>query len=69
MPNKEEIKVLELNETEAFYLFDFVSKNWFDFIDTIVDKNNMNELEKEIYNILLNLSNKIYALKGGNNAK
>lgn len=69
MPNKEEIKILELNKTEVFYLFNYISKNWFEFIDTIVDKNNMNETEKEIYNILLNLSNKIYALKGESDVK
>lgn len=58
-----EEKILKLNQTEVFYLFDFIQRNWHDFIDTIVDKNNMYRTEKEIYNTLLNLSKKIYSLK------
>lgn len=57
------IKVLELNHTEAFYLYDFVSKNWFDFIDSIVDKENMTDLDKEIKKTLKSLCDKIYTLK------
>lgn len=57
------MKTLELNNTEIFYLKDFVSKEWFKFVDTIVDKNNMNDLDKEIYNTLIQLEEKIQKLR------
>lgn len=62
---KEMKKVLELNNTELFYLEDFISKQWFTFVDTIVDKNNMSDTDKEIYDTLKILANKIRKLRLG----
>lgn len=54
---------LELTHTEAFYLHDFVQKEWFKFLDTIVDKKNMSDLDKEIYKTLKDLADKLYKLR------
>lgn len=57
------MKTLELTHTEAFYLYDFIQREWFKFIDTIVDKDNMSALDKEIDKTLKDLADKIYKLR------
>lgn len=53
------MKTITFNNTELFYLEDFIQKEWFKFVDTIVDKDNRTDLEEEIYKILIELADKI----------
>jgi len=56
------MKTLQLTNMEIFYLKDFVGREWQKYIDTIVDKNNMSDLDKEIYKHLLELHDKLHKL-------
>ena len=47
---------------DGFYLKDFVGREWLKYVDTIVDKNNMSNLDKEIYKHLLELHDKLHKL-------
>lgn len=53
------MKMVEFNNTELFYLEDFLNKEWFKFVDTIVDRDNMSQLDKNIDKSLKNMIDKI----------